>query len=102
MRELNDWNILIENKLDETNILLNIEHRWKTSVENSTFNDNYLKLYLEHKQQIWPSKLIWKVILYTLYRKIILELTFHNFKFKIFLVMLNPSYDRYLFFNICI
>jgi hypothetical protein len=80
LRELNEWNLLHEIRLDGTNILLNIEHRWKISIENSTCSYNDLKWYLEHKQKIWPSSLIWKVILNILYLTIILELIFHNFK----------------------
>jgi len=41
--------------------MLNIENRWKNAIEKSTCDD--LRWYLENKQNIWPSKLVWKVIL---------------------------------------
>jgi len=60
LRELNDWNYLTENILEEDNFLLNIENTWKKSIVNSTCHE--LKWHLENKQNIWPSKLFWKVI----------------------------------------
>jgi len=61
LRELNEWSYLTENILEDDNFLLNIENRWKNSIEKSTCDD--LRWYLENKQNIWPSKLVWKVIL---------------------------------------
>jgi len=61
LRELNEWNYLTENILEDDNFLLNIENRWKNAIENSTCDD--LRWYLENKQNIWPTKLVWKVIL---------------------------------------
>lgn len=58
---MNEWDYLSENILDENNFLLNIENTWKKSIEKSTCHN--LKLYLEQKQQIWPTKINWKVIL---------------------------------------
>lgn len=62
LRELNKWSYLTENILEDDNFLLNIEHRWKNTIEKSTCND--LRWYLENKQNIWPSKLVWKYHFY--------------------------------------
>ncbi|VVC36854.1 Hypothetical protein CINCED_3A003660 [Cinara cedri] len=61
LRELNDWNYLSEHLL-ENNCVLNIEYTWKKSI-GKTSNIN-LRWDLEHKQQIWPSKSIWKYHFY--------------------------------------
>jgi len=58
---LNEWSYLSENILEDDDILLNIENRWKNAIQNSDYDD--LRWYLENKQNIWPSKLVWKVIL---------------------------------------
>jgi len=58
---LNEWSYLSENILEDDTILLNIENRWKNTIQNSAYDD--LRWYLENKQNIWPSKLVWKVIL---------------------------------------
>ncbi|XP_029341770.1 transformation/transcription domain-associated protein isoform X2 [Acyrthosiphon pisum] len=62
LRELNEWSYLTENILEDDNFLLNIENRWKNSIEKSTCDD--LRWYLENKQNIWPSKLVWKYHFY--------------------------------------
>ncbi|XP_025202207.1 transcription-associated protein 1-like [Melanaphis sacchari] len=62
LRELNEWSYLSENVLEDDTFLLNIENRWKNTIENSDYDD--LRWYLENKQNIWPSKLVWKYHFY--------------------------------------
>lgn len=63
LRELNDWSFLSDSRLGKNNVLLEIEHSWKKSIGNTT-NSLNLRWNLEHKQQVWPSTLIWKVIFF--------------------------------------